>query len=208
MTIKEGIYDIREAYHSHSADSELINRHIYFLMVAARRRVIREHIGRKPGEWRDQMTQSLIHQLEDITIGATHYLRSLTEVPLAIGEDIFKKYEIRPLGLVQKEIQLLHSAEATYAEVAPKGLLYATIKNDRRLYILNNLLIKSVEITSILEDPKDAEIVTDAEVTDFYLPTNMWLRVKALVMQNLQQGISLDTLDDNKDSQQLVSNAK
>jgi len=210
MTIKEGIYDIREALHSYNVDSEVSNRHIYFLMVSARRKVIREHINRKPGEWRDQMTQTIVYDLEKVTQSYTDVLlgemvRTTNPVPNAIGWDVFKNYEIRPIDRISREIEVIDKTRAVEVGYANKGFIYAFKDDDNYFYFLSKdtpVLIEKVVITSILEDPKDAEEITGEEVEDFYLPTNMWAQVKSIVLSQFRQAPNLDTVNEGLDTQQ------
>jgi len=208
MTIKEGIYDIREAFNSYSNDSELSNRHIYFLMKTARRKVVREHIERKPGEWRDQMTQTIVFDLEETSLDYLGTLgsikRTTLQVPPAIGWDIFKPYLVRPIDRLSEEIELLSKERIVEIQYANKGFIYGFIDDDRYLYLIkpnSAVLLTKVAITSILEDPMDAELITGEEVEDFYLPGNMWLRVKEMVLAQLRSNPVLDTVNDGKDIQ-------
>ena len=219
MTIKEGIYDIRESLNAYSIDEEISNRHIYYLMNTYRRQVIRQHIKRNPGEFRDQLTQTLYYTIENVNESrfpeffTTDYIvrRTSKKIPLIVGEQIYKDIVVRPLTRLSQEIEVINKARAHEIQYAPKGFIYAYVDDDRYLYVigpvdnLSNFLDK-ITVTAILEDPKDIEDINSltADLVEYPLTGNLWTQVRALVLQNLapKLSVSIDTINNNNDDSQ------
>lgn len=214
MTIKEGIYDIRETLKSYNIDSEISNRHIYYLMNMYRRQIIRQHIQRNPGEWRDQLTQTMFFSMwsidssrfpSNITTDMT-ITKTVLPVPAVVGQDIFKSLEVRPVDRLSFEIEMIPKSRAVEVQYAPKGFVYGYIDDDRFLFLLGrdslHKFMGQITVTAILEDPKDAESLDSTlEVTEYYLPANLWVNVKSQVLKNIDFNIPIDTLNNDKDNQ-------
>jgi len=213
MTIKEGIYDIRETLKSFNQDSEISNRHIYFLMNINRRKVIRQHIQKNPGEYRDQLTQTLDCALETVDISRfpislpveTNIRRTVDVIPDIIGQQVYKDMEVRPIERLQYEIEMVHKTRATEIAYAPKGFVYGFMDDDRHIYLLGQDIahefLERIVVTAILEDPKDAESINGSEITEYYLPAHLWVNVKQMVLNSIQLGVPMDTLNDDTDEQ-------
>ncbi len=217
MTIKEGIYDIREAINAYNIDSEVSNRHIYFLMNTFRRQIVRQHVQRNPGEHRDQLTQTLYYALENVDNSRfpENFLTEFTvrrtsaNIPNIIGQQIFKEIEVRNLERLEMEIEVIHKSRAAEIAYAPKGFIYAYLDDDRRLYLVStdslHIMMEQITVTAILENPSDIEDINNmtTELEDYPLPSQMWARVRELVLQSISQkfAVPLDILNDNIDEQ-------
>jgi len=217
MTIKEGIYDIRESLNVYNIDSEVSNRHIFFLMNTYRRQIVRQHIQKNPGEYRDQLTQTLYYTLEDVdnsrfpdklAAGIT-VRRTSMEIPNIIGQQIFKDIVVRPLERLEQEIEVIHKERAAEISYAPTGFIYAYMDDDRRLYLVskNSLhkFMSQLTVTAVLENPTDIEAINTltTELENYPLPANLWASVRALVLENIARkfNITIDTLNDKTDEQ-------
>jgi len=217
MTIKEGIYDIRESLNSYNIDSEMSNRQIFFLMNTYRRQIVRQFIQKHPGEHRDQLTQTLYYALENVDSSrfpdkiTTEFniRRTAKDIPNIIGQQIYKEIEVRPINRLEQEIEVMHKDRMSEVQFAPFGFIYAYIDDDRRLYLFSreslHKFMGQLTVTAILENPEDIVVINEltTDLEDYPLPAQLWVGVKAFVLQDIGRkfGIVIDTLNDKADEQ-------
>lgn len=218
MTPKEGVYDIRESLKLLSIDSDKTDRHIMFLMNVYRALVIRQQISNKPGEYRNQLTQTLYMRTE--LVDKTRFPQYATTgidivatvkvLPSTIGEQLYKDIEINPVNLLGPEIEVIHKSRAKEINFSPKGFVYAFREDDGKIYFLSphltSLNLAEVAVTVILEDPESILTVHDSieELETYPITANLWINVKQMVMEHIarEMSVPIDLINNAKDEQE------
>lgn len=218
MTLNECLYDIRESLKLLNIDSDKTDRHIIFLMNTYRSLVIRQQVSNKPGEFRNQLTQTLYMQLELVdktrfpqyaTTGVD-ILSTVKVLPSTIGEQLYKDIEINPVNLLGPEIEVISKSRAKEINFAPKGFVYAFREDDGKIKFLSphltSLNLSEVAVTVILEDPESILTIHDSiEDLDIYpITANLWINVKQMVMEHIAREMSVptDLINNAKDDQE------
>ena len=215
MTFKESVYDIREAINALNIDSDFTDRHIIFLMNQYRAVVIRQHITNNPGEYRNQLMQTLFMELElvDSSQFPEFYKVNLTVlatkkvIPNIIGQQMYKEIEVRTIERLGTEVEISHKERLSNVLYAPLGFIFGYRDVDGKLYLTSrSVLHKSltkITVSDIFEDPEvilDIHgLSTDLEV--YPISFNLWVTVKEMVVQHLLKELSIptDTVVNNSD---------
>lgn len=215
MTIKEGIYDIRETINVLNIDSNISNRHIIFLMNTYRAIIVRQFITNNPGEYRDQLTQTLYMELElvdrsqypDTYLSGVTMLRTVKALPNIIGQQMYKEIEVRTIDRLGTEVEISHKERLVHVNHAPTGFIYGYKDTDGKIYLISNsILYKTLDkitVTCILEDPEKIQDIHDLDTDlDIYpITSHLWGTIKEMVIQQLlkEKSIPLDTVNNNLD---------
>lgn len=215
MTFKEVIYDIRESLNSYNIDSEITDRYIAFSIRNARSLVLRQHMANNPGEYRNQLTQTVYMDVEQVSysqypamIPLDTYLLATTQVlPNIVGEQMYKEIEVRSVERLGSEIEMLDKIRAVQFKYAPNGFIYGWRENDGKLYFVSTNLqylnLKQVVVTAIFEDPEAAYLLNDGngEIEEYPITANLWINVKEMVIQQLLRkfGIPTDKLNNENE---------
>ena len=207
MTLKEGIYDIREAVNALSIDSDFTDRHIVFLMNLYRANTVRQHLTNNPGEYRNMLTQTLYMELQSVDTSrfpeyATMNLTMLVTkkaVPNIIGQQMYKEIEVRTIERLGEEIEISHKDRLSHVLYSPVGFIFGYREDDGKIYLISKDVtykaLNKITVTAILEDPESIldihELSTDLEV--YPITYNLWLVVKEMVVNHLLKELSIPT---------------
>lgn len=224
MTFKEVIYDVREALKLHNVDSDVTDRHIAFLIRNARALVLRQFVANNPGEYRNQLTQTIhipltlvdTSQFPEITTLGHTLLSSDYAVPNIIGEQMYKDIEVRNIGLISEEIQILDKVRVSEYLYAPNGFIYGWRENDGKLYLIGKDLqykfLQAVTITAIFEDPEEAFQLNNEneDIVTYPITGALWLNVKEIVVATLlkQLGMPTDAINNENEDRSGTSTQK
>lgn len=214
MTFNEVIYDIREALKLQSADSDVTDRQIAFLIRNARSLIVRQFIANNPGENRDMLSQSVYMDLElvdqsvfpGITTGFT-LLATTEALPNVIGEQMYKDIEVRTAERLGREVEMLQKQRAAEYMYAPAGFIYGWREDDGKLYLVSKdrqfMLLEQIIVTAIFEDPEAALRFNeaDASLERYPITGSIWMAVREMVLQQLgnQLNIPFDVLNNAKE---------
>ena len=215
MTLKEGIYDIREAVNALNIDSDFTDRHIVFLMNKYRGVIVRQHLTSNPGEYRNQLMQTLFMEVElvDISQFPEYALLNLTmlatkkAVPNIIGQQMYKEIEVRTIERFGVEIEITHKERLTQVAHAPLGFIFGCRDVDGKLYLTSNSVLHKaltkITVSAILEDPESILDIHDlsTELEVYPITQNLWTPVKEMVVNHLLKELSIptDTVVNNSD---------
>ena len=218
MTLKEGIYDIRENLKLLNIDSDTTDRHIVFLMNLFRAVIIRQFFTNNPGEHRDMLTQTLYMELELVdksrfplydTIDST-LLATKLALPNIIGQQLYKEIEVRTIERIGAEVEILHKDRVSEVLYAPKNFIYGFREDDGKLYLFGNSPmyknLTQITVTAVLEDPESIlTIHSSNDDLDIYpITSHLWVTVKGMVVEHISKEMSVpkDLVNDNRDEQE------
>jgi len=217
MTLKEGIYDIREAMKLLSIDSDVTDRQISFLMRIYRATVIRQHITNNPGEHRDMLTQSLYMLLElntstrfpEYSSVGYSILSTVQALPNIIGQQMYKEYEVRIDSELGTEIEMMHKDRVSEYVHAPDGFIYGFREDNGKLYFISknpsHKYLSRVIVSAILENPEDELNIhlNINELIRYPITIGLWGVVKDMIIQHIanEMNVPIDLLNDKKDGQ-------
>jgi len=224
MTYKEVIYGIREGINALSIESDFTDRYILFLINQFRATVVRQHLTNNPGEYRNQLTQTLFLELELVDnsrfpelLNTNYTILATTKVlPNIIGQQMYKEIEVRTISRLGEEIEMSHKERLIHFQYAPEGFIFGYRDNDGKIYLISkNILHKSlsqITVEAIFESPELVSSINgmEAELETYPITFGLWTVVKDMVIQQLAREMATptDTVTDNADNTINTGNGK
>lgn len=164
--VNELLYDIREAIHAFSDDSETDNRHLLYLYNVKRAKYLRQDLNNYQKTVDNSILQTICLGMEEVSINecSVDYscgtiLRSTQPVPRPI--ELHTKTaitKVKPIKRLAVPFNFISKDKATYIEEAPfPNALYAFLDNDNYIYVYSASdsykLLECITVTGVFEDP-------------------------------------------------------
>lgn len=172
--VNELLYDIREAIHAFSDDSELDNRYLLYLYNIKRAKYLRQDLNNYQKTVDNSILQTLCLSMEVVSINecSVDYscgtiLRSTQPVPTPI--ELHTKTaitKVKPIKRLSVPFNFISKDKAPYIEDAPyPNALYAFLDNDNYIYVYSASdsykLLECITVTGVFEDPTSLSEYSD-----------------------------------------------
>lgn len=172
--VNELLYDIREAIHAFSDDSELDNRYLLYLYNIKRAKYLRQDLNNYQKTVDNSVLQTICLGMEVVSINecSVDYscgtiLRSTQPVPTPI--ELHTKTaltKVKPIKRLSVPFNFISKDKAPYIEDAPyPNALYAFLDNDNYIYVYSASdsykLLECITVTGVFEDPTSLEEYSD-----------------------------------------------
>ena len=164
--VNELLYDIREAIHAFSDDSELDDRYLLYLYNIKRAKYLRQDLNNYQKTIDNSILQTLCLSLEQVSgdecsveYSCGTLLRSTQPIPTPI--ELHTKVaitKVKPTVKLGVPFNFISKDKAPYIENAPfKNAIYAFIDVDKYIYVYSATedyrLLECLTVTGIFEDP-------------------------------------------------------